>query len=148
MKAPSPENIYDLVSDVIAEVGLQYQSVKFELSATRDANAHVQDLEFSSIISNLLHNAAEATAGKRNARVEVTIGEANGAKRVLIKDNGVGIPDNVVSQIGCKPISFGKGERGNGLGLYNASEWAQRNRGYIKIASQVGFGTQIILSFI
>jgi PAS domain S-box-containing protein len=60
-----------------------------------------------------------------------------------IRDNGKGIPPEVLSKIGTQGMSYAKA--GTGLGLSHAIETIRKHKGYLKIESTLGQGTTVTL---
>jgi signal transduction histidine kinase len=67
--------------------------------------------------------------------------------RFRIKDNGVGIPGELLDKLGEKGASFRDGDRrGSGLGLYHAKANIEAWGGKLTIQSVVGEGTEIAIA--
>ncbi len=95
---------------------------------------------------NIVSNALDAVEDCPNSRViATTMLEANGAwVRILVMDNGVGIPPEKVGDI-FKPFVSTKGARGTGLGLAVSRKILREHGGDIRVQSQVGKGSRFIL---
>lgn len=65
--------------------------------------------------------------------------------RVCIKDNGTGIPEDLISKISLPFITTKKAGKGTGLGLSMAHQIVGMSGGYIDISSSVGKGTEICI---
>ncbi len=100
------------------------------------------------VIANLVLNAAQAAAGPVN--VTVTMGPAlqsdvprgSGIEspiRLDVKDDGPGIPDDIVDRL-FQPFVSGR-PGGSGLGLAIVQRAVEAHRGLITVASTVGEGT-------
>lgn len=100
--------------------------------------------EVARAISNLVENSIEAVG--RDGKVEVSLEHVADQLIVTIKDNGPGIPPELLPSIGKKGATFGKSQ-GNGLGIYGANEVMRNLGGELDIASTVGLGTSICLRF-
>ncbi len=105
--------------------------------------------EFERIIANLLQNAIEAVssdaASEKTPRVIVDTVETAKTLSVTIRDNGMGIPRDVLPRIGESGFSFGK-DGGNGIGLASARRWAKSRGGDLAIRSLEGTGTEVRLT--
>ncbi len=96
--------------------------------------------KFKRCLSNLLNNALDAIHAKGDVEVWIS---CNADKVFLtIKDNGKGIPADVLPRLGKKGISYNKSD-GSGLGLYFASECFESWKGKLKIESTEGKGTTV-----
>jgi signal transduction histidine kinase len=105
---------------------------------------HANILKFSRILSNLIDNSYEAIVGKGLISIHLKVE----AERLLIivSDNGIGIPKDVLSVLGKTKKSHQK-QNGNGLGLYHAFQLIESWDGRVQIQSQEGSGTKVTISF-
>jgi signal transduction histidine kinase len=96
------------------------------------------DLE--TVFATILDNAFEAlnVAG----RISIEGSKTDDALEILFRDNGKGIPQEVLSKLLRERITFGK-PNGNGIGLTHAKEVLERVGGSIHIESSVGQGTTV-----
>ncbi|MFI5110541.1 MAG: ATP-binding protein [Terriglobales bacterium] len=92
---------------------------------------------------NLLLNACEAVP--RDGQIEVEMEEADGAARILLRDNGPGIAEPIRDQIFRPFVSFGK-ENGTGLGLTIAHKILADHGGRLRLASSSASGTTFELT--
>ena len=93
---------------------------------------------------NIVINAVEAVP-KQSGAISIAIKEESPHFRVLINDNGSGIPEENISRI-FEPYFTSKT---NGFGLGLAATWniLQSHRASIDVNSQLGEGTSFILTF-
>lgn len=94
----------------------------------------------------LLVNAAEAMP--EGGHVDITARNSPKDPRhivIMVKDTGVGIPDDVKDKILEPFFSTKEEKRSVGLGLAAVYGIVQRHKGKIKVESTVGYGTTIIL---
>jgi two-component sensor histidine kinase len=104
--------------------------------------AEVQPLEFGRIISNLINNSVEAMDGQ--GRIEVALSLQESEAVIVIKDNGKGIPAEVLKKLGQRGVTHGKAG-GSGLGLYHARSKVEEWGGKLVMTSEVGRGTQVTI---
>lgn len=102
-------------------------------------------VRFEATLSNLIQNAIDASRGKA---LPVRVSQERVGKRlgITIRDEGVGIPDEVLAKLGKQSIST-KGSLGSGIGVSTAFEFAKSNGGEVSIESKVGLGTTVTLLF-
>ena len=95
---------------------------------------------------NIVGNAFDAVEERKKPQVGVaTLLEADGAwVRVLVADNGTGIPPEKVGDI-FKPFVSTKGAKGTGLGLAVSRKILREHGGDILVESQPGKGSRFIL---
>jgi CheY-like chemotaxis protein/anti-sigma regulatory factor (Ser/Thr protein kinase) len=96
--------------------------------------------EIREVVTNLLKNAIDAVEGGGTVRVDVGIIESRA--RITVSDTGVGIPPDILPKL-FTPFFTTKGDQGTGLGLCLCQQIVDRHAGTLKVASEVGVGTQI-----
>jgi signal transduction histidine kinase len=91
---------------------------------------------------NLLTNAAQALSGRDDATITIeTTGDVS-VVEVKIKDNGQGIPPEVLPRIWDPFFTTKDVGEGTGLGLSIVHELVERHGGTIECATTVGAGTE------
>lgn len=144
--------IFPQIKNLISEKRLQLKNnTNIFIIMNNDQNIDDQVIfsksELERIMSNLLNNAVESLISSKG---EITIALTKIGKfiQVTIKDNGKGIPKEILSKIGQKGFSYGKehlDQSGSGLGLYHAKKTMQEFGGELLIDSEVGVGTTVTL---
>ncbi|PKM97455.1 MAG: hypothetical protein CVU79_08050 [Elusimicrobia bacterium HGW-Elusimicrobia-3] len=136
-----------LIDQVLAEKRLQHKDktgIKIEFSADAGGlKATVDAKELQRIISNLINNAIEAFPGA--GTVAVSLAGAGGMILVEIKDDGKGIPPEILAKLGKKGETHGKAG-GTGLGLHHARVSVESWGGSLKIESEPGLGTGVTIT--
>ena len=109
--------------------------------------------DFSEAIYNLISNACYAMQQKRQVLGEeyqpilsVSTKLADGVVDISVRDNGPGIPDNVVGQIFNPFFSTREGALGAGLGLTIAADVARRLGGSLTVDTVFGEFAEFRLS--
>lgn len=97
--------------------------------------------QLKQVLVNLLNNALEALSGGGTIHIAARLEERGGARvvRVLVHDNGPGIPRNVQTSI-FDPF-FGTKEEGIGLGLWIAKRIMNEHGGDIDLDESTASGT-------
>jgi len=138
-----------LIESLVSEKRMQFRS-KLGIQINFDLNeesyglfAKVEARELKRIISNLINNSVEAF--EDDGEIKLTLKSLNDQIEIQVKDNGKGIPPEVLKKLGQKGESFGKKE-GNGLGLYHARTTLESWGGGLKFESMVGAGTSITVT--
>ncbi|MFM0154796.1 sensor histidine kinase [Paraburkholderia sediminicola] len=80
-----------------------------------DLIAHCDDLRLEQVLINLLGNALDATEGMTPPRISIDIEATESSLSFAVRDNGPGIPDDVLPRL-FEPF-FTTKEMGHGLGL-------------------------------
>ncbi len=96
------------------------------------------------ILQNLLTNAAKYTAPKGKISINISINK-QGILKLVVADNGYGIPKNQQSKIFSKLFRAGNATKldaeGNGLGLYLVKSFVDLCQGKISFTSKENIGT-------
>jgi signal transduction histidine kinase len=95
------------------------------------------------VFSNLVNNAIEAIG--ENGLINITLeNKDDGFVLWKIKDSGCGIPQKIASRI-FEPFVSGK-SNGTGLGMSIVKSFVEKHGGSISVESNVGEGTEMIIS--
>ncbi|MGG0892104.1 ATP-binding protein [Cytobacillus horneckiae] len=119
-----------------SNVSLDYQSAP---NLYIDGNPN----ELKQVLINLIKNAIESM--ENGGQVEVTVLQEEDIAIISIKDNGIGIPEKQLKELG-QPYYSTK-SRGTGLGLMIAFDIIKRMEGTYQITSKENTGTTISLHF-
>ena len=102
-------------------------------------------VQLSIVVRNILSNAIKFT--DKGGKVSIEIDEAGNFHKISIRDNGIGVPQNLVNHLFSNEIDkIRRGtdnEKGTGLGLNVAKEFIESNGGTIEVSSAEGKGTEI-----
>jgi PAS domain S-box-containing protein len=94
------------------------------------------------VFLNLLINAGQAMDG--HGLVHVVVSSKNGACEIAVKDEGPGIPPDVLERV-FEPF-FTTKHRGTGLGLSTARRILERHGGSLQVNSSPGSGALVLVS--
>jgi len=102
--------------------------------------------QIQQVVLNLLLNAAEATSGKAERRVQVATSVDDGMVLLTVADNGEGIPPENLTKV-FDPFFTTKSEgKGVGLGLAVSYGIIQAHGGDIEIKSKPGDGATFLVT--
>ncbi len=132
------------IEQVMAEKRFQYPQFAMNLqvmshNGETNVGAKIDRSRFQRVVSNLLNNALDAVS-TANAKVEVLLTVNIEGVRIIVRDNGRGIPPNVIEKLFKLGVSVGK-DSGHGIGLHHAQEVVKEWRGRIWLESVEGLGT-------
>lgn len=100
------------------------------------------------VVRNLLSNAVKFT--HPCGAVEVCASQNETSVEVSVMDTGIGIPEEKIAslfQLDTKYKRTGTaGEKGTGLGLILCKDLVERNGGTLRVESQVGQGSRVIIT--
>ncbi len=101
------------------------------------------------VLCTVTKNALLALRGQRSPRLHVQVGREAGSSRPCIrfKDNGPGIPPEVLSRLTREPVTTRAQAGGNGMGLMFCRRVMESTGGSIELNSVLGAGTTVSLYF-
>jgi two-component system cell cycle sensor histidine kinase PleC len=132
-----------LVSEQIRAKNL---TVKVDV-APQDITLPADERALHQILVNLLQNATKFTANGGNLAVRTRL--AGSAVNIYVEDDGIGIPEHALHKLG-RPFEqveteFSKTYKGSGLGLAIARSLVELHGGTLRIKSQEGVGTIVLV---
>lgn len=145
-------NINDVVENVIEVTRNEWKyvaDIKTELSDNLFLIAGVRG-EMNQIFLNLIVNAIHAVRekyGKESNLGEIVVHTRNHADFVVmsIKDNGCGVPDNIIHRIFDPFFTTKEVGEGTGQGLYIVHTLVEKINGKVNFNSEEGVGTEFII---
>ncbi|WP_088102492.1 two-component system sensor histidine kinase NtrB [Halalkalibacter urbisdiaboli] len=144
-KPQSPIQIMESLEEIMkAECLLHNVEFKIKLERTTSL-VHVNESMVKQVMLNLLRNSVEAfedTAKKRLFWIETKV--IGNKYCVYVQDNGKGIPEDVLKQLG-KPF-FTTKDKGTGIGIPLCKKIIEDHGGTFEIKSQFNTGTTVILT--
>ena len=143
----SVQSLVKILSPLLVEKRLQFQSRNIDFviegEGVGEVFSMVQPIEFQRIISNLINNAVHAST--ESGRVELLIEVTPDHNQIAIRDNGKGIPKDILPRLMVRGETHGK-VGGKGLGLFYAKERIEAWGGQLSILSEVGEGTTVTVT--
>lgn len=137
--------IVPIIEEIITEKrNLHRHKLNVRIEFTNDsrlfaASSNVEASLLKRVLSNIIENAIESVAviGSVNVKIDEIF---DSYLSISVSDTGVGIPENILSTLGQRKLSFGK-EMGTGLGVYTSIQILKRWGGDLFFKSKVGEGT-------
>ena len=99
--------------------------------------------QINQVFMNLLQNAAQAIPSQGDVWIK-TLADGGWAK-VVVRDNGMGIPDEQLSRIFDPFFTTKSVGSGTGLGLSISYGIIEKHGGKIRVSSKVGAGTEFVI---
>jgi len=144
---PSELVVKDAVEDVLDmyRQKIENADITVERRYTYAGKILAHSVEIRQVFANVIRNAVEAMS--MNGKLQVVVRAAHSwndlkkaGVRVLVFDNGPGIPEHVRDQL-FNPFFSTKQEQGTGLGLWVSHQIVTRHGGTIRFRSVMGKGT-------
>lgn len=111
----------------MVEAAFKNNSITITVDSETDCNLEGFPNEYSQVLLNLLINAKDAIveSGSKQGDVHITIRKTDGMGTVTVRDNGCGIPIDLLDKI-FDPY-FSTKSMGTGIGLYMSKMIIERN---------------------
>ncbi len=139
------ENIVGIIHDVIFlwETELFKRGIQLEFQPlSEQIKILCEKTQVQQVFINLLKNAIEACNQNGEISIHIEKNEAN--VRILIKDNGIGMPVDLIDNLGA---SFRTTKaNGTGLGLMVTYNIIKQHQGTIEVISEEGKGTTFLIT--
>lgn len=128
---------------------LESFNIKLETNDINDIISPVKmyQIDFESIIINLITNAFEAVKNKENRVIKISIIGTSAAASIIVEDTGNGVPKDKLEWI-FKPFNTTKKEDGVGLGLTILNDLVDKYKGTIDIEKSALGGAKFIIGFV
>jgi len=147
---PEPIAVAEIVEENIALLQKQAQEKQLQINNQVEANAelHADKSVLNLVLRNLLTNALKFTPEGGTVRIYNETKDHH--FRLSIRDNGIGMTREQLSQLAEPVIASRKGtagERGTGLGINICRTLIEKSGGHLDIESELGKGTVFTIVF-
>jgi heavy metal sensor kinase len=126
-----------------SEMLAEKKHIRVDLEAIEDVTVSGDTIRLRQLVLNLLDNAIKYTP--ENGAIAVSLVRENGSAKIIVKDNGIGIPAEEQTKIFNRFYRVDKGRSrelgGTGLGLSIAQWIAETHGGSIFVRSEVNKGS-------
>jgi len=145
-----PLDMKNLVQEVASSLRLQFEKHRAQVDITSEGDTTLEGdrLHLLSVVFNLLDNAVKYSVAA--PKIEITIKGDNTRLTLVIKDSGIGIPEEYKGKIFEKFFRVPTGNlhnaKGYGLGLSYVADVINRHNGTIDVESIHGNGSRFIIS--
>ncbi len=137
--------LHDIVVNSISPYlnAAKLKNIEVNIAVDKDLYLYVDENTMSVVISNFFNNAIKYTP--KEGRIEIFSKVNNSTVELSIKDNGIGMSNDMVDNL-FKLDKTGsrngtENEKGTGLGLVLSYEFIKYNNGEIKVESEVNKGS-------
>lgn len=125
----------------------QSQHIRIENNIPDHLSLQTDINRFKVVITNLLVNSIKyADETKEMSFIKIEAEQREGVITIFIKDNGIGIDHQYMDKIFNMFYRASEKSKGSGLGLYIVKETLGRINGTIKVESNVGAGTTVVVA--
>ena len=149
---PRPSQPIDFDLDVLVSETLQvaladqaFADIEVATNIAGPLPIRADSAKLRQVLWNLLRNAADAAAaGGKHVTVSATRGDDDDEARIIVEDDGPGIPADRIANI-FDPF-FTTKQKGTGLGLATSHAVIAEHGGRIDVDSEVGKGTKMVVT--
>ena len=152
LSVPEPDktlvNGYNLLNKIQVLMETQTKDSEIELTidcAPLNLEFYVDEKQISQVLLNLCKNAIQSVQNVSNGKVQMIAREINRTKLIEIRDNGPGIPEELMEEI-FVPF-FTTKDTGTGIGLSLSKRVLQMHGGSLKVHSIPNVETVFRLTF-
>lgn len=143
-KNPNPKMISlgDIISEILTlfKKKLQEKNIKV-VTNNIDVSFFVDASQLKQILINIILNSIDAI--DKDGLIEINTQVLKNKNAIIITDNGSGIPEEKLNAI-FDPFYTSK-KNGQGIGLSITDRLIRDNKGEIKVLSEIGVGTTMII---
>ncbi len=138
--------------NIDATLTLLRNKTKGKIEITKHYDDSMNDIEcypgqLNQVFMNILNNAVQAMPDeKKDAEIKIYTEESDNDVSVRIKDNGVGIPDEIKDRIWEPFFTTKEVGVGTGLGMSITYGIVEKHGGKIDLSSEVGKGTEFVIT--
>ena len=139
-------NLKSTIEKTMAVIGPQAMADQIELThnVKRDIFASYDDERITQVLTNLIKNAIKAVQPK-TGKVEILVDDSQNDIKILVRDNGKGIPMDAIDKIFKKfyqvDTSTTREKGGSGLGLSICKGIVEAHGSEIGVKSELGRGS-------
>jgi len=133
----------DQARDLLWLMGRLYPGKSFELSSSlpEETRWPIEEHDLSEVLGNLLDNA-----GKWSKQcVELELKQANGIRQVIVTDDGPGVEESEITQLGQRGLRLDQQMPGHGLGLAIVEDIVSRYSGKTHFVTAANGGLRVIV---
>lgn len=147
-----PTLVSTVLLEILSEKRSQYTKSQIRFAHEFDYDSsfafiNINRSDFSRAISNIINNAVDALEDREDGAISLTLDSTEDSVIINIEDNGSGMPAEIVNKLlNNIAITTGKDE-GHGIGFTQVYDTLKTSNGKLDINSQLGHGTNIILTF-
>lgn len=139
-------SIEDVIENILLLFKVKIVETRVKIAYdVKNVNIRADIQQIKQILINIILNSIEALDYDGTGKIDISSYETEGKVHVVIKDNGYGIPEELIDRV-FDPFYTSK-EEGYGVGLYITKQLVTSNEGQIQIDSSEDDGTVVTLSF-
>jgi len=120
------------------------KQIAVHVASIPDAYVHGNFQDLQQVLTNILLNARDALAEHGN--IWICAQEKGDRIEIRVKDDGKGIPEELIDRIFEPPVTTKRGQGGTGLGLAITRRILHATDGDIAVQSKPGHGAEFTIT--
>lgn len=143
-------DLYELTREVCSRLSLQAEKMKVRIEVTGESVIYngvrpvLQEMIYNICANGIKYN-------KEGGKLDVWVGNTLSGKKVIVRDTGIGIPEEDIDRIFERfyrvDKSHSKQSGGTGLGLSIVKHGAMLHQAEVQVESELGKGTKVEVIF-
>ena len=137
--------IYQIKQEYELKLDLKILEIVFNIDRELETIPATHSKVIYSVLCNAINNSVEAI-NKESNRIQIDATKNLDQIQFKVRDNGIGIPKDILSKLGRQTVSYGKQARsfsGNGIALVNATKDIENIGGFLAIISTLNEFTEV-----
>jgi two-component system NtrC family sensor kinase len=144
-------DLLKVVKDIVDFLKYQLEQENITISVHAPQEHYIvmgNQNELEQVVGNIIINARDAIKQiKKSGSIDVTLAKGDGKIKVAIKDEGAGIPKEIVPRIFDPFFTTKDVGKGLGLGLSICQAIIEKHKGQIAVQSEPGKGSTFTIQF-
>ena len=143
---PRLNHIFPVINDSVQLLKLAADNKKISLNVDVADNltAFFDETTMTAVFRNIIYNSVKFT--QENGLIKISADKIPGYIRVIVKDNGVGISDEIMKKVFIDKDYFSSRgtnkEQGSGLGMFLIRDFTEKNNGKLEVKSKPEEGSE------
>jgi signal transduction histidine kinase len=143
---PAIHDLNAIITKVLDELSSEIQNSHAEIMIVQPLPSVFADAYFlHQLFINIIANALKFKKENAVPRILIYAELVNNFVRILVQDNGIGIPSKHIDKIFIPFFKLGNGGEHPGVGLALCKKIVQRHKGHISAVSSEALGTIIMI---
>jgi two-component system sensor histidine kinase PhcS len=138
--------LQDLVDEALRFTALELESVQVRCEIPAGFRVHASKSQLLQVLTNLLLNAGNAVNQVKEERapaIEIAANDVYGGATIRVRDNGTGIPEDLIGKVFDPFLTTRDVGKGMGLGLSICRAVVTAHGGDIRVRSRAGSFTEV-----
>ncbi len=146
--SPKNESVYQLIESAVCDAAIKAEAKKIGLSVdcSEMLTAYFDKKWTAEALFNIIDNAVKYTG--EGGEIRISAAATDFFVRIEVRDNGRGIEPSHITEIFKRFYREPSAaeEEGVGIGLFLAREIITKEKGFIEVRSQIGYGSRFSLN--